>query len=170
MDLTCVFFNLVDVFIWRQLSMSNFSLSTEQTSKLTMSESTSLDIHTEHQLGFSCLGHDRVSLCYCHLYELFSGSWFFCFILMQKLERGEIFNMISVLQVDAAVLQYQNQKLVQKLDAQKHQLHDLEVKIKELKDKQTSYDDMLITVNQLWNQVKCCFFFDVYSFSCLFFS
>ncbi|KAJ0083929.1 hypothetical protein Patl1_29941 [Pistacia atlantica] len=55
--------------------------------------------------------------------------------------------------VDAAVLQYQNQKLVQQLDAQKHQLHDLEAKIKELKDKQTSYDDMLITVNQLWNQL-----------------
>ncbi|MBA0610546.1 hypothetical protein Godav_011373 [Gossypium davidsonii] len=55
--------------------------------------------------------------------------------------------------VDAAVLQYQNQKLVQQLDIQKHELHDLETKIKELKDKQASYDDMLITVNQLWNQL-----------------
>ncbi|XWS71040.1 hypothetical protein CRYUN_Cryun03dG0102700 [Craigia yunnanensis] len=55
--------------------------------------------------------------------------------------------------VGAAVLQYQNQKLVQQLDIQKHELHDLETKIKELKDKQTSYDDMLITVNQLWNQL-----------------
>ncbi|XWS52410.1 hypothetical protein CRYUN_Cryun11dG0068200 [Craigia yunnanensis] len=55
--------------------------------------------------------------------------------------------------VDAAVLQYQNQKLVQELDIQKHELHDLETKIKELKDKQTSYDDMLITVNKLWNQL-----------------
>ncbi|KAK8697438.1 hypothetical protein V6N13_113587 [Hibiscus sabdariffa] len=55
--------------------------------------------------------------------------------------------------VDAAVLQYQNQKLVQQLDIQKNELHDLETKIKELKDKQTSYDDMLITVNQLWNQL-----------------
>ncbi|XP_039019064.1 E3 ubiquitin-protein ligase BRE1-like 2 isoform X1 [Hibiscus syriacus] len=55
--------------------------------------------------------------------------------------------------VDAAILQYQNQKLVQQLDIQKHELHDLETKNKELKDKQTSYDDMLITVNQLWNQL-----------------
>ncbi|XVF04583.1 hypothetical protein REPUB_Repub05bG0096400 [Reevesia pubescens] len=55
--------------------------------------------------------------------------------------------------VDAAVLQYQNQKLVQQLEIQKHELHDLETKMKELKDKQTSYDDMLITVNQLWNQL-----------------
>ncbi|TXG73101.1 hypothetical protein EZV62_001680 [Acer yangbiense] len=55
--------------------------------------------------------------------------------------------------VDAAVLQYQNQKLVQQLDTQKHELHDLEAKMKELLEKQTSYDDMLITVNRLWNQL-----------------
>ncbi|THF96496.1 hypothetical protein TEA_002517 [Camellia sinensis var. sinensis] len=55
--------------------------------------------------------------------------------------------------VDAAVLQYQNQKLVQQLDVQKHELHDLEAKIKELKDQQASYDNKLITVNQLWNQL-----------------
>lgn len=55
--------------------------------------------------------------------------------------------------VDAAVLQYQNQKLVQQLDVQKHELHDLEDKLKELRDKQASYDDMLITVNRLWNQL-----------------
>ncbi|OMO92502.1 hypothetical protein COLO4_17533 [Corchorus olitorius] len=55
--------------------------------------------------------------------------------------------------VDAAVLQYQNQKLVQQLDVQKHELHDLETKIKELKDRQSSYDDMLISLNQLWNQL-----------------
>lgn len=53
-----------------------------------------------------------------------------------------------------AVLQDQNQKLVQQLDAQKHELQDIEAKIQLLKEKQTSYDDMLITVNQLWNQVK----------------
>lgn len=55
--------------------------------------------------------------------------------------------------VDAAVLQYQNQKLVQQLDAQKHELHDLEVKIQELKERQSSYDDMLTTVKHLWNQL-----------------
>ncbi|XP_043691971.1 E3 ubiquitin-protein ligase BRE1-like 2 [Telopea speciosissima] len=55
--------------------------------------------------------------------------------------------------VDAAVLQYQNQKLVQQLDVQKHELHVLEEKFKELNDKQTSYDDTLITVNRLWSQL-----------------
>ncbi|MFS8005627.1 putative E3 ubiquitin ligase Bre1 [Helianthus anomalus] len=55
--------------------------------------------------------------------------------------------------VDETVLQYQNQKLVQQLDIQKQKLHDLEDKIKELKQGQTSYDDFLITINQLWNQV-----------------
>ncbi|KAJ9153358.1 hypothetical protein P3X46_026806 [Hevea brasiliensis] len=55
--------------------------------------------------------------------------------------------------VDVAVLQEQNQKLVQQLDIQKHELHDLEAKIQELTDKQTSYNDVLILVNQLWNQL-----------------
>ncbi|KAL6506562.1 hypothetical protein OROGR_024743 [Orobanche gracilis] len=56
-------------------------------------------------------------------------------------------------QVDAAVLQYQNQKLVQQLDTQKQELHELESKIKELKEKQTLYDEVLIKVNQHWNQL-----------------
>lgn len=51
------------------------------------------------------------------------------------------------------MLQYQNHKLVQQLEAQKQELHDLEANIMELKDKQASYDNMLIKVNQLWNQV-----------------
>ncbi|XVF26895.1 hypothetical protein REPUB_Repub14bG0059600 [Reevesia pubescens] len=55
--------------------------------------------------------------------------------------------------VDATFLQYQNQKLVQQLEIQKHELHDLETKMKELKNKQTFHDDMLITVNQLRNQL-----------------
>ncbi|CAN4089766.1 unnamed protein product [Withania somnifera] len=55
--------------------------------------------------------------------------------------------------VDAAVLQYQNQKLVQQLDSQKHKLHDLEAKMKELRDKQASYDDFLVTLNRIWNQL-----------------
>ncbi|KAG6433183.1 hypothetical protein SASPL_104791 [Salvia splendens] len=55
--------------------------------------------------------------------------------------------------VDAAVLQYQNQKLVHQLETQKQELHDLESNIKEYKVKQASYDDILIKVNQLWNQL-----------------
>ncbi|XP_058108518.1 E3 ubiquitin-protein ligase BRE1-like 2 isoform X2 [Magnolia sinica] len=55
--------------------------------------------------------------------------------------------------VDAADLQYRNQKLVQQLDAQKNGMHVLEGKFKELKDKQISYDETLITVNRLWNQL-----------------
>lgn len=55
--------------------------------------------------------------------------------------------------VDASVLHYENQKLVQQLDIQKHELHDLEAKIKGLREKQTSYDDTLIEVNQRWNQL-----------------
>ncbi|CAA0841607.1 E3 ubiquitin-protein ligase BRE1-like 2 [Striga hermonthica] len=55
--------------------------------------------------------------------------------------------------VDAAVLQYQNQKLVQQLETQKQELHDLESKIKDLKEKQTSYDEILINVNKHWNQL-----------------
>lgn len=63
----------------------------------------------------------------------------------------------SFFQVDATVLQLQNQKLVQQLDLQKKQLYDVESKIQELQLNQTSYDDELISVNQLWNQVSSYF-------------
>lgn len=68
-------------------------------------------------------------------------------------------------QVDAAVLQYQNQMMLQQIDKQKHQLQDLEANIKELKAKQGSYDDMLIAVNQLWNQVMTDVLFCIFSIS-----
>ncbi|RAL39953.1 hypothetical protein DM860_008093 [Cuscuta australis] len=55
-------------------------------------------------------------------------------------------------EVDTTVLQYQNQKLVRHLDAQKQELHDLEAKMKELQARQTAYDDILISINQLWNK------------------
>eukprot|EP00252_Welwitschia_mirabilis_P000264 TRINITY_DN10287_c0_g1_i1.p1 TRINITY_DN10287_c0_g1~~TRINITY_DN10287_c0_g1_i1.p1 ORF type:complete len:879 (+),score=230.01 TRINITY_DN10287_c0_g1_i1:295-2931(+) len=55
--------------------------------------------------------------------------------------------------VDAAVLQYQNQKLAQQLDAQKNEFHILESKFNQLKSKQAAYDDTLITVNRAWNQL-----------------
>jgi len=64
--------------------------------------------------------------------------------------------MICSLQADAGVLQFQNQQLVQQIDIQKHALHDLEEKIRELKGKQSSYDDLLIALNQLWTQVILC--------------
>ncbi|KAH1062252.1 E3 ubiquitin-protein ligase BRE1-like 2 [Glycine max] len=54
---------------------------------------------------------------------------------------------------DPGVLQFQNQQLVQQIDIQKHALHDLEEKIRELKGKQSSYDDLLIALNQLWTQL-----------------
>ncbi|KAL4195948.1 hypothetical protein AMTRI_Chr04g180860 [Amborella trichopoda] len=56
--------------------------------------------------------------------------------------------------VDAAVLQYENQKLFQQLDTQKNELHALQGKFNELKDKQISYDETLIAVNRLWNQLE----------------
>ncbi|CAN0919586.1 E3 ubiquitin-protein ligase BRE1-like 2, partial [Linum grandiflorum] len=55
--------------------------------------------------------------------------------------------------VDVAVLHHQNQKLVQQLDVQKRELRDLEAKIEELKANQASYDDILITANQAWNEL-----------------
>lgn len=66
-------------------------------------------------------------------------------------------------QVDAAVLQYQNQMLLRQIDKQKHELQDLEANIKELKAKQGSYDDMLIAVNRLWNQVIMNLLFGIFS-------
>ena len=69
----------------------------------------------------------------------------------------DIVRILLLCQVDAGVLQYQNQKLVQQLDVQRHELLELEGKIKELKEKQASYDNLLITVNQLWIEVTSSF-------------
>ncbi|VVA38843.1 PREDICTED: E3 ubiquitin-ligase [Prunus dulcis] len=44
------------------------------------------------------------------------------------------------------ILQYQNQRLLHQIDKQKHDLQEVEANIKELKDKQGSYDEMLITL------------------------
>lgn len=87
----------------------------------------------------------------------FLNNWhgFLCHSGWHEVKENIINFFFSFVQVDAAVLQYQNQKLVQQLDSQKHELQSLEAKIKELQEKQTSYDEMLITVNQLWNLVNC---------------
>ncbi|KAL6648000.1 hypothetical protein ACP70R_012224 [Stipagrostis hirtigluma subsp. patula] len=55
--------------------------------------------------------------------------------------------------MDAAALQYENQKLVQQLEAQKSEMHALEGKFKELRDEQCSYDKTLISLNKMWNQL-----------------
>ncbi|MBA0736206.1 hypothetical protein Gogos_009777 [Gossypium gossypioides] len=52
--------------------------------------------------------------------------------------------------LDAAVLQFQNQKLVQKLEAQKVECSTLENKFLQLKEKQKPYDSTLKAVNTSW--------------------
>lgn len=57
------------------------------------------------------------------------------------------------LQADAGILQLQNQQLVQQIDIKKRALQELEEKVGDLKGRQNSYDDLLIALNQHWNQV-----------------
>ncbi|MBA0610076.1 hypothetical protein Godav_010970 [Gossypium davidsonii] len=52
--------------------------------------------------------------------------------------------------LDAAVLQFQNQKLVQKLEAQEVECSTLENKFLQLKEKQKPYDSTLKAVNKSW--------------------
>ncbi|XP_025015584.2 E3 ubiquitin-protein ligase BRE1-like 1 isoform X2 [Ricinus communis] len=52
--------------------------------------------------------------------------------------------------LDTAVLQFQNQKLVQKLEAQKVEYSALENKYTQLKEKQQPYDSTLKAVNKSW--------------------
>ncbi|KAB2017573.1 hypothetical protein ES319_D08G172100v1 [Gossypium barbadense] len=52
--------------------------------------------------------------------------------------------------LDTAILQFQNQKLLQKLEAQKVEYSALEYKFIELKEKQKSYDSTLKVVNKCW--------------------
>ncbi|KAL5232002.1 hypothetical protein ABZP36_030778 [Zizania latifolia] len=55
--------------------------------------------------------------------------------------------------MDAAALHYENQKLVQQLEAQKSEMRTLEGKFKDLRDDQCSYDNTLISLNKIWNQL-----------------
>ncbi|CAL5023660.1 unnamed protein product [Urochloa decumbens] len=55
--------------------------------------------------------------------------------------------------MDSAALQYENQKLVQQLEAQKSEMRALKGKFKELRDDQSSYDKTLISLNKMWNQL-----------------
>jgi E3 ubiquitin-protein ligase BRE1 len=61
--------------------------------------------------------------------------------------------------VDAAMLQYQNQKLAQQLDVQRTEIGVLEGKCNSLRSKQASYDDTLVTINRIWNQVWISMFY-----------
>ncbi|KAE8720887.1 E3 ubiquitin-protein ligase BRE1-like 1 [Hibiscus syriacus] len=53
--------------------------------------------------------------------------------------------------LDTAVLQFQNQKLVQKLEAQKVEYSSLENKFVQVKEKQKPYDSILKVVNKSWD-------------------
>ncbi|KAK9273023.1 hypothetical protein L1049_017830 [Liquidambar formosana] len=55
--------------------------------------------------------------------------------------------------LDSAVLQYQNQKLVQKLEAQKAEYISLENKFSQLKGRQKTYDNTLSVVNKSWEEL-----------------
>ncbi|KAL2460873.1 E3 ubiquitin-protein ligase BRE1-like 1 [Abeliophyllum distichum] len=55
--------------------------------------------------------------------------------------------------LDAAVLQFQNQKLTQKLEAQKVEISALEHKLCQLKEKQQSYEKTLSVVNNSWEEL-----------------
>ncbi|XP_039121891.1 E3 ubiquitin-protein ligase BRE1-like 1 [Dioscorea cayenensis subsp. rotundata] len=55
--------------------------------------------------------------------------------------------------LDVAVLQYQNQKLVQQLQVQKVEYSVLENKFHQLKEKQKLYNDTLLVVNKSWERL-----------------
>lgn len=58
-----------------------------------------------------------------------------------------------LLQLDTAVLLHQNQKLSQKLEAQKIEIAVLEEKFTELRDKQKPYDNTLSAIQKSWEEV-----------------
>ena len=60
---------------------------------------------------------------------------------------------LLLFQLDIAVLQFQNQKLMQKLETQKLEYTALENKFSQLKGRQQSYDSTLAVVKKNWEQV-----------------
>lgn len=59
----------------------------------------------------------------------------------------------QLLQLDAAVLRFQNQKLLQKLETQKVEINALEDRLCQLRDKQYSYEKTLAVVDNSWKEV-----------------
>ncbi|XP_059633890.1 E3 ubiquitin-protein ligase BRE1-like 1 [Cornus florida] len=55
--------------------------------------------------------------------------------------------------LDTAVLQFQNQKLVQKLEVQKVECVVLENKFTQLREKQKAHDNTLVVVNKSWEEL-----------------
>lgn len=56
--------------------------------------------------------------------------------------------------MDPAMLQYQNQQLVQQLDHQRSEISAFKSRCGQFKIKQASYDETLITVNRAWTAVS----------------
>ncbi|OIS98648.1 e3 ubiquitin-protein ligase bre1-like 1 [Nicotiana attenuata] len=61
--------------------------------------------------------------------------------------------METLLPLDTAVLLHQNQKLSQKLEAQKIEIAFLEDKFSELRDKQKPYDNSLAVIQKSWEEL-----------------
>jgi len=57
------------------------------------------------------------------------------------------------LQVDGQMLQFQNHKLAQQLVVTRNEIDVLEDKLNQLRSKQASFDENLLTINGVWNQV-----------------
>jgi len=58
-----------------------------------------------------------------------------------------------LIQLDTAVLQFQNLKLSQKLEAQQVECSILEDKLSQIKEKQLPYNSSLKTVHKSWEKV-----------------
>lgn len=52
------------------------------------------------------------------------------------------------------MLQFQNQKLLQKLETQKVEINALEDRLCQLRDKQNSYENTLAVVDNSWKEVS----------------
>ncbi|XP_052191828.1 E3 ubiquitin-protein ligase BRE1-like 1 isoform X2 [Diospyros lotus] len=56
-------------------------------------------------------------------------------------------------EMDIALLQYQNQKLRERVEAQKAERTALENKLSQLMEKQQAYDETLAAVNRAWDEL-----------------
>lgn len=63
----------------------------------------------------------------------------------------------SLFKLDITVLQYRNEKLIQKLETQKVEYLALENKFSQLKEKHQPYDSTLTVVNKSWEKVGLLF-------------
>jgi E3 ubiquitin-protein ligase BRE1 len=78
--------------------------------------------------------------------------------LLTQFEPVKIGPVYSLEEMDVKDLQFQNKKLVERIEQRRRMEDDLRQRIEQLEQRQTTDDAVLVIINRYWNQV--CYLFE----------